>query len=139
MYEIIVKSATRRIGGNDNQWSGASNIGPTLAAIRDVVLRSPRYSQGVEVLEKLALVMGSSLPAAWSEQAIPHDSSRYLKGQFSSGERRLSVVAASAPRMSFALKSVCDFGDSGKADNFQAYAAFTSAQFLFQFALAELA
>jgi len=39
----------------------------------------------------------------------------------------------------FAVKSVCDFGDEGKSDEHQAYAAFTSAQFLYAFAMAELA
>lgn len=36
------------------------------------------------------------------------------------------------------IKSVCDFGDKEKADNFQKYAAFTSAKFLYEFALKEL-
>jgi nucleoside phosphorylase len=33
------------------------------------------------------------------------------------------------------IKSACDFADKEKADNHQAYAAFTSAQYLFRFAL----
>lgn len=37
-----------------------------------------------------------------------------------------------------ALKSVCDFGDKEKADNYQKYAAFTSAQFMYDFILNEL-
>jgi len=37
-----------------------------------------------------------------------------------------------------AIKSVCDFGDKEKADNFQNYAAFTSAQFMYDFILNEL-
>ena len=37
-----------------------------------------------------------------------------------------------------AIKSVCDFGDKEKADNFQKYAAFTSAQFMYDFILNEL-
>lgn len=36
------------------------------------------------------------------------------------------------------IKSVCDFGDSKKDDNYQIYAAYTSAQFFYEFALAEL-
>ncbi len=36
------------------------------------------------------------------------------------------------------IKSVCDFGDSKKDDNYQIYAAFTSAQFFYEFALNEL-
>ena len=45
----------------------------------------------------------------------------------------------SKPRpTTFALKSVCDFGDQGKSDEHQAYAAFTSAEFLYRFALEEL-
>lgn len=38
----------------------------------------------------------------------------------------------------FVIKSVCDFGDINKNDNYHIYAAFTSAQFLYEFALAEL-
>lgn len=37
-----------------------------------------------------------------------------------------------------AIKSVCDFGDKEKVDNFQNYAAFTSAQFMYDFILNEL-
>jgi nucleoside phosphorylase/CheY-like chemotaxis protein len=33
------------------------------------------------------------------------------------------------------IKSICDFGDENKNDNFQNYAAFTSANFFYQFAL----
>ncbi len=36
------------------------------------------------------------------------------------------------------IKSVCDFGDNEKGDNFQIYAAYTSAQFFYEFALNEL-
>ena len=36
------------------------------------------------------------------------------------------------------IKSVCDFGDKNKSDDFQQYAAYTSARFLYEFALAEL-
>ena len=31
------------------------------------------------------------------------------------------------------IKSVCDFGDTHKGDDFQEYASFTSANFLFSF------
>jgi nucleoside phosphorylase/CheY-like chemotaxis protein len=37
-----------------------------------------------------------------------------------------------------AFKSVCDFGDKDKVDDFQKYAAFTSAQFMYDFVLNEL-
>jgi len=37
------------------------------------------------------------------------------------------------------MKAVCDFGDSSKGDDYQAYAAFTSAQYMFEFALDQLA
>jgi nucleoside phosphorylase len=36
------------------------------------------------------------------------------------------------------IKSLCDFGDSNKADKFQRYAAYTSSRFLYEFALKEL-
>lgn len=36
--------------------------------------------------------------------------------------------------IAMSIKSVCDFADKDKADNHQAYAAFTSAQYLFHFA-----
>lgn len=38
-----------------------------------------------------------------------------------------------------AMKSICDFGSSGKSDDFKSYAAFTSARYLYEFALEELA
>jgi nucleoside phosphorylase len=38
----------------------------------------------------------------------------------------------------FVMKSVCDFGDDEKNDDFQAYAAFTSARYLYEFAMSEL-
>ncbi len=37
------------------------------------------------------------------------------------------------------VKSVCDFGDSAKGDDYQRYAAYTSARFLYEFALEHLA
>lgn len=36
------------------------------------------------------------------------------------------------------IKSICDFGDKHKADNYQIYAAYTSACFMYEFALNEL-
>ena len=36
------------------------------------------------------------------------------------------------------IKSVCDFGDRKKADNYQNYAAYTSARFMYDFVLNEL-
>ena len=36
------------------------------------------------------------------------------------------------------IKSICDFGDSKKGDNYQIYAAYTSACFMYEFALNEL-
>lgn len=36
------------------------------------------------------------------------------------------------------IKSICDFGDEHKADNYQIYAAYTSAHFMYEFALNEL-
>lgn len=38
----------------------------------------------------------------------------------------------------FAIKSVCDFADASKNDNFQAYAAYTSSAFLYHFIIREL-
>jgi len=38
----------------------------------------------------------------------------------------------------FVVKSVCDFGDGEKNDDFQAYAAYTSARYLYEFAMSEL-
>ncbi|QAT85977.1 hypothetical protein EJ065_4426 [Corallococcus coralloides] len=40
--------------------------------------------------------------------------------------------------VALSIKSICDFGDSEKDDRYQDYAAFTSAQFLYEFALAQL-
>lgn len=36
------------------------------------------------------------------------------------------------------IKSICDFGDTNKNDDYQAYAAYTSSRFLYEFALHEL-
>jgi nucleoside phosphorylase/CheY-like chemotaxis protein len=45
-----------------------------------------------------------------------------------------------APRpLAIAMKSICDFGRSDKSDEFKSYAAFTSARYLYEFALQELA
>ncbi|MBU5611675.1 phosphorylase family protein [Geomonas azotofigens] len=38
----------------------------------------------------------------------------------------------------FAIKSVCDFGDSKKNDKYQKYASYVSSQFLYRFAISEL-
>ncbi|MDB5357410.1 MAG: hypothetical protein JWN24_3863 [Phycisphaerales bacterium] len=52
----------------------------------------------------------------------------------------LAAKLARAPRpLAFSAKSVCDFGIAPKTDEFQRYAAFTSANFIYEFALAELA
>ena len=37
------------------------------------------------------------------------------------------------------MKSICDFGDERKDDDWQAYAAYTSAQYLYEFAIDQLA
>jgi nucleoside phosphorylase/CheY-like chemotaxis protein len=43
---------------------------------------------------------------------------------------------SSLPRpIAMSIKSACDFADAGKSDEHQAYAAFTSAQYLYRFAL----
>lgn len=50
-----------------------------------------------------------------------------------------SAQFATKPKpRAMSLKSICDFGDSHKDDRFQSYAAFTSANFLYQLALNEL-
>jgi nucleoside phosphorylase len=47
---------------------------------------------------------------------------------------------STAPRPTcISIKSVCDFGDDKKSDHFHKYAAHTSAQFLYHFAISELA
>jgi nucleoside phosphorylase len=40
--------------------------------------------------------------------------------------------------VAISVKSVCDFADGDKSDDYQTYAAFTSAQYLFRFALSSL-
>lgn len=51
----------------------------------------------------------------------------------------LAARICQAPRpKAIVFKSICDFGDEKKDDGFQQYAAFTSARFLYEFALAEL-
>ncbi|AFE05949.1 hypothetical protein COCOR_04661 [Corallococcus coralloides DSM 2259] len=47
--------------------------------------------------------------------------------------------ACREPRpLAMSIKSICDFGDATKDDRYQEYAAFTSAQFLYEFALSHL-
>jgi len=51
----------------------------------------------------------------------------------------VAATVCSEPRPSVLVaKSICDFGDSEKGDEYQAYAAYTSAAFLHAYALAEL-
>lgn len=46
---------------------------------------------------------------------------------------------ASHPKpLCFSIKSVCDFGDSEKSDDFHDFAAYASSQFLYEFALSKL-
>ena len=42
------------------------------------------------------------------------------------------------PMATFSIKSVSDFGDQDKNDNFQPYAAYTSANFLYHFVINKL-
>ena len=50
-----------------------------------------------------------------------------------------SAANSSNPKAkAIVIKSICDFGDKEKADNFHKYAAYTSAKFLYEFALEEL-
>lgn len=48
-------------------------------------------------------------------------------------------VAPQPKPLAFAAKSVCDFGKPPKTDEYQRYAAFTSANFIYEFALDQLA
>ena len=51
----------------------------------------------------------------------------------------MACRCCSEPRpLAMSIKSICDFGDSNKTDNYQAYAAYTSAQYLYEFAIVEL-
>lgn len=50
-----------------------------------------------------------------------------------------AATYSSDPRpIAMSMKSICDFGDHEKADAYQKYAAFTSAKFIYEFALSEL-
>lgn len=52
----------------------------------------------------------------------------------------LAAQQATSPApQAMSIKSICDFADERKNDEYQRYAAFTSAQYLLEFALAELA
>ncbi len=72
---------------------------------------------------------------------------RGLAAQLIAGQRKLiaiemevyglfeASVVCSSPRPNvFAVKSICDFANRKKDDDFQAYAAYTSAEFVFRFA-----
>jgi nucleoside phosphorylase/CheY-like chemotaxis protein len=51
----------------------------------------------------------------------------------------VAAQQASRPRpLPMVIKSICDFGNAGKADEYQQYAAFTSARYLYEFARSEL-
>jgi nucleoside phosphorylase/CheY-like chemotaxis protein len=52
----------------------------------------------------------------------------------------MAAESAGGPRPSaFGVKSVCDFADTNKNDEYQKYAGYTSANFIYEFALSELA
>lgn len=51
----------------------------------------------------------------------------------------MAARVARQPRpLAMSIKSICDFGDSNKDDRYQEYAAYTSAQYLYRFALDQL-
>ena len=50
-----------------------------------------------------------------------------------------SAANSTDPRpIALSMKSICDFGDHEKGDDYQKYAAYTSAKFIYEFALKEL-
>jgi len=51
----------------------------------------------------------------------------------------LAANATRGPKpLAMSSKSICDFGDLGKNDDYQKYAAYTSAKFVYEFALDQL-
>ncbi|MCA0301880.1 MAG: histidine kinase [Proteobacteria bacterium] len=73
-----------------------------------------RFSDGKTYETDLAIITALDselaavrrLPADWQEHKVPHDSTRYFTGVFSSASRNISVVAAAAPRMGMAMSAV---------------------------------
>jgi nucleoside phosphorylase len=52
----------------------------------------------------------------------------------------LAARVCGRPRpLAMSVKSICDFADASKADDYQRYAAYTSASFLYEFAIEMLA
>jgi nucleoside phosphorylase/CheY-like chemotaxis protein len=56
-------------------------------------------------LDTVELNAVRSLPGAWATLEVPHDATAYLKGSFKEGNKSVSVIAASAPRMGMAASA----------------------------------
>jgi nucleoside phosphorylase/CheY-like chemotaxis protein len=76
---------------------------------------SLRYSDGETYEVDLAIITAldtvefeaiTRLQGPWEEFAVPHDSTRYVRTTFSSGNKKMSVVAAAAPRMGMSMSAV---------------------------------
>ncbi|MCA3262673.1 MAG: histidine kinase [Telmatospirillum sp.] len=77
--------------------------------------RAARFTDGksydcdlaiLTALDTVELSAVRALPAKWEQIEVPHDATTYMKGQFVENDRRLSVIAASAPRMGMAAAAV---------------------------------
>lgn len=102
-----------------NSWRGGKQVGRLQVHIGPI-------ASGSAVVEDESIIAHIK---AHSRKLIGLDMETY--GVFFAAEN------SSLPRpIAMSIKSACDFADTDKSDEHQAYAAFTSAQYLFHFALA---
>jgi len=73
-------------------------------------------------------------------ESIKHHNRKVIAVEMEAYGVSLACRTATAPRPKcFCAKSVCDFGSPPKTDAYQRYAAYTSASFIYEFALDQLA
>lgn len=83
---------------------------------------------------------GSVLQATQLMQDVQEQHKNLIGVEMESYAVFTAAEYSTAPRPTcISIKSVCDFGDDEKSDHFHKYAAHTSAQFLYHFAISELA
>lgn len=107
--------------------------------ILDKLWKDFHYSKPVEPPSVVVGAMGSGSSVLQALQMMEQAKERH-KNLIGIEMESYSVFTAcefsNAPKpRCFSMKAVCDFGDSQKADDFHDYAAYVSANFLYEFAL----
>jgi nucleoside phosphorylase len=110
------------VAGIQSRWLG-NPVGHALRAVSGPV------ASGAAVVENEAAI-----------NAIREHNRKVIGVEMEIYASYLAAKVAPDPRpRTFAAKSVCDFGKPPKTDEYQRYAAFTSAQFVFEFYFDQLA